>query len=43
MVKREYASRRKKARIAEDVEEDVNNILNDVEVPLNKKSNEIVT
>lgn len=37
--KRKYTSRRKKARAVKDV----NDNLNDIKVPINKKSNEIIT
>lgn len=42
VAKRESTPKRKMAHVVEGVEEDVNNNLNYIEVPLNKKSNDIV-
>lgn len=43
MVKRESTAKRNEAPIVEDVEEDVNNNLRDIEVPMNNKINDTFT
>lgn len=43
VVSRESTPKKKKTRAIEYMEENVNNNSNDTEVPLNKKSNEILT